>query len=118
MRFYIGGFYENLQRKSKSGYNRTKISGNLHDELRTFEVLTAVLNICISTTEKFHVNNEHIVGSYMYVNNNTKGTIVAFQCQRERDAVLRYTYIAHLVQYSVCEVASVDVSTFPQAEDF
>jgi hypothetical protein len=42
VKFDIGSFYGNLSRNSKFGENLTKISGTLHEDLRTFILLTAV----------------------------------------------------------------------------
>ena len=36
--FHIGDFYEDLSSKSKFDYNRTKISGTLHEDLSTLIV--------------------------------------------------------------------------------
>jgi hypothetical protein len=33
---YIGGVYKNLSRKSSFGYNRTKTSGTLYEDLSTY----------------------------------------------------------------------------------
>jgi hypothetical protein len=38
VKFDTGKFYENLSRKSKSGYNWAKISGTLHEDLTAFIV--------------------------------------------------------------------------------
>jgi hypothetical protein len=43
MIFDVGDFYENLSISSKIGYNRTTISGTLHEEVSTFILLAAAL---------------------------------------------------------------------------
>ena len=51
VKFDNGNFYENPSINSGFGYNRTKVSGTLREDLSTFTLLTAVRNmVCKWTT--------------------------------------------------------------------
>jgi hypothetical protein len=45
-------FYENPSRNSKFGYNRTKVSGTLHEDLSTFDGWLQYEIFCSSTREQ------------------------------------------------------------------
>jgi len=81
VKFHIVDFYEDLCSKSKFDYNRTKISGTLHEDLSTFIVTgdkTAIKSLltakCSAETPSnallnFHGNVLNIYDIVMWLNN-------------------------------------------------
>lgn len=110
--------YGNIPRSSKFGYNRTKVSDIIPEDLSTSVLLTAVEDVLYlySSARKapfvrFHGNSQrfYIVDNYQQVNNNIKEkhccVSIATVFTRVRHLV-RYTCIAVLL-YTVSDLYSM-----------
>jgi hypothetical protein len=96
MKVDFGDFYENISKKFKFGWNQTKISTTLHENISTFYCFRR----CIFIIETLLWNNRiFLYGYWQFWSTIHKERIVAFPLPhwlRERVTILRYTYVACL----------------------
>jgi len=101
MKVDVGDFYGNISKKFKFGWNQTKISTTLHENIITFYCCRR----CIFNMETLLWNNRiFLYGYWHFWSTIHKERIVAFPLPhwlRERVTILRYTCVACLCSVHV-----------------